>query len=472
MLFNSYIFLLFFFAVYALYLVNRKSLSKQNLLLLIASYVFYGTWDWRFLFLIIASTLVDYVIGLQLYKTPRNTTSARRKRKQLLSISVVANLGILGFFKYFNFFADNLEQILNLFGLNPDPVTLNIILPVGISFYTFQTMSYTIDIYRGTLKPTSNLLNFALFVAFFPQLVAGPIERAANLLPQVERPRKIRVPDVNAGLFLILWGYAKKVVIADQCGILANQVFDHYTDYQGLAVLLGGIAFAIQIYGDFSGYSDIARGISKLMGIDLMVNFKLPYFAETPSDFWKRWHISLSSWLRDYLYIPLGGNKKGSIRTYCNLFIAMLLGGLWHGAAWNFILWGIFHGLILIIYRIAHIQITSSDSRIKHLTRWFIMSCLTLLGWFIFRSDSIHQFISMITSISLQWSPSCMRMTVRLIFFCTPLLGIQLWQSKTGNLLAPISKSVLVTSLLYASMLFYIVVFSVRESHQFIYFQF
>lgn len=286
MLFNSYIFLLFFFVVYALYLASHKSLSKQNLLLLTASYVFYGTWDWRFLFLIILSTLVDYVIGLKLHQTPTDTTPSKRRRKQLVIISVIVNLGILGFFKYFNFFADNLEQVLLAFGLNPDPITLNIILPVGISFYTFQTMSYTLDIYRGTLKPTKNLLNFALFVAFFPQLVAGPIERASHLLPQMERKRSLSPKMINTAIFLILWGYVKKVVIADHASIIADQIFNNYQSYGGLDILIAVLAFSVQIYCDFSAYSDIARGISRLMGFELMVNFRLPYFANSPSDFW------------------------------------------------------------------------------------------------------------------------------------------------------------------------------------------
>jgi alginate O-acetyltransferase complex protein AlgI len=312
LLFNSFAFFLFFVVVYVLHLLlaklfARKRVKLQNLLLLVASYIFYGSWDWRFLSLIAISTLSDFVIGKSLGRVSDLTPAGRSRRKMLLACSVVVNLTILGFFKYFGFFAASAIDLLKFTGMRVNPLTLNVILPVGISFYTFQTMSYTIDIYRKRLQPTHSLLDFAVFVAFFPQLVAGPIERAANLLPQFARPRYIRVEQVNAGLFLILWGFYKKVVIADNVALIADQIFDHYTEYAGLDILLGVLAFSIQIYGDFSGYSDIARGLSRLMGFELLVNFRLPTFAVNPSDFWSRWHISLSSWLRDYLYIPLGG---------------------------------------------------------------------------------------------------------------------------------------------------------------------
>ncbi|NEO92828.1 MAG: MBOAT family protein, partial [Moorea sp. SIO3G5] len=300
MLFNSFIFVLFFIIVYTLYLFLNRNYKAQNILLLIASYVFYGWWDWRFLSLLALSTVVDFTVGKQLQDIKED-----RKRKLLLCISLVFNLSLLGFFKYFNFFAESFSSLLQIVGLQVDWVTLTILLPVGISFYTFQTMSYTIDIYRGKLKPISNFLDFALFVSFFPQLVAGPIERATTLIPQIILPRNLNIEQINAGILLIVWGYFKKVVIADNMATIANPIFNNYTQYQGLDVLIGILAFTVQIYGDFSGYSDIARGISKLMGFELMVNFKLPYFALNPSDFWLRWHISLSTWLRDYLYIPL-----------------------------------------------------------------------------------------------------------------------------------------------------------------------
>ncbi|MEC4985962.1 MAG: MBOAT family O-acyltransferase, partial [Oscillatoria sp. PMC 1076.18] len=337
-------------------------------------------------------------------------TANLQRRKLLLTVSLLTNLSILGFFKYFNFFVDSLIQLFNWLGIAADPLTLNIILPVGISFYTFQTLSYTIDVYRGKLIPAKNLLDFAVYVAFFPQLVAGPIERAENFLPQVTHPRKLNLAQINAGLFLILWGYFKKVVIADNIGLIANAVFNDYTDYQGIDVIIGILAFTVQIYGDFSGYSDIARGISKLMGFELMVNFKLPFFALNPSDFWARWHISLSTWLRDYLYIPLGGNRQGTFNTYRNLGITMLLGGLWHGAAWNFVIWGAYHGLILIIYRIVsrkreHLDPWSGKYSYPYiLAKMLLMFILANLGWVIFRCVSLEQMGYILTHIGLSWS--------------------------------------------------------------------
>jgi len=390
-LFNSTAFFVFFAVVYAAYLLLQRRLRLQNALLLVASYLFYGYWDWRFLSLIAISTLVDFVIGRALGRTDERAVGGQRRRL-LLAISVVVNLAILGFFKYFNFFASSLVEVLSAFGAHADLVTLNIVLPVGISFYTFQTMSYTIDVYRGRLQPTDSLLDFAVFVAFFPQLVAGPIERAVNLLPQVGRPRRITAAQVDSGLFLILWGLYKKVVVADNAALIANAVFNDYASHTGLDILLGVIAFSVQIYGDFSGYSDIARGVARLMGFELMVNFRLPYFAVNPSDFWLRWHISLSSWLRDYLYISLGGNRTGRLLTYRNLLVTMLLGGLWHGAAWNFIVWGAYHGVILALYRAferrpAHENPWGGEHRYAVvLAKMGLMFALTLLGWLFFRA--------------------------------------------------------------------------------------
>ena len=295
-----------------------------------------------------------------------------------------------------------------MFGMSADYATLNIILPVGISFYTFQSMSYTIDIYRRQLTPAKTFLDFALFVAFFPQLVAGPIERARNLLPQIERPRQINWAMVDAGLFLILWGFFKKVVIADNVGVYSDQVFDGYEGLHGIDVLVGVLAFTLQIYCDFSGYSDIARGLCKLMGFELMVNFKLPWFARNPSDFWARWHISLSTWLRDYLYIPLGGNRGGGAVATCrNLMITMLLGGLWHGASWNFLIWGLYHGLILVLYRLFEtpLQVFSPpagtwSNRLSTIFSIALMFSLGLVGWVIFRAESAEQIVSMLHSIA------------------------------------------------------------------------
>jgi D-alanyl-lipoteichoic acid acyltransferase DltB (MBOAT superfamily) len=444
----------------------------------VASYAFYGYWDWRFLSLIILSTFTDFIVGRLLGITDALTPAARSKRKQLLACSVMINLTVLGFFKYFNFFAASFANIIELFGIKADFVTLNIILPIGISFYTFQTLSYTIDVYRHRIAPTTSLLDFAVFVAYFPQLVAGPIERAANLLPQIAKPRRIKIEQVNTGFFLILWGYFKKVVVADNCALIVEQVFNNYMDYQGLDIVIGTLAFAVQIYGDFSGYSDIARGISRLMGIELMINFKLPYFALSPSDFWRRWHISLSSWLKDYLYIPLGGNRKGSTRTYLNLLIVMLLGGLWHGAGWNFVIWGAFHGLILMIYRKFDKLPTNLDlpeSKNPHLliaSRMALMFILTLVGWVFFRATSAHQILTMLTSISLAPSGHTLNFIAKLIFFSGPLLLVQILQHKTSDLLILTKLPAILRVPAYSFMAIWILIFGVRESVEFIYFQF
>jgi len=483
LLFNSFAFFLFFVVVYVLYLLlaklfTRKKVKLQNLLLLVASYIFYGSWDWRFLSLIAISTLSDFVIGKSLGEVSDLTPAGRSRRKMLLACSVVVNLTILGFFKYFRFFAASAIDLLRLMGMRVNPLTLNVILPVGISFYTFQTMSYTVDVYRRRLQPTHSLLDFAVFVAFFPQLVAGPIERAANLLPQFARPRHIRVEQVSAGLFLILWGFYKKVVIADNVALIADQIFNHYTEYAGLDILLGVLAFSIQIYGDFAGYSDIARGLSRLMGFELLVNFRLPIFAVNPSDFWSRWHISLSSWLRDYLYIPLGGNRGGAWKTYRNLLITMILGGLWHGAAWNFVIWGAYHGLILVLYRAFERRPVHRDPwggehpYVIVILKMGIMFILTLVGWLIFRSTCVRQMIYMLTRVSLVPSAESMDFAFRLSFFALPLLLMQIYQYVKRDLLTLTKLPALSRVLVYGFFLTWILIFGVRGSTEFIYFQF
>lgn len=478
MLFNSFTFLFFFTAVYTLYLLLSRKVTLQNILLLIASYIFYGYWNWRFLILIWISTITDYSVGRLIGRTDDSSPAGKYQRKIYLAISVIINLTLLGFFKYFNFFADSFINFLNVFGFEADPFTINIILPVGISFYTFQTLSYTIDIYRKRMEPTSNLLNFAVFVAFFPQLVAGPIERAVNLIPQIENPRRLKTDQIAAGLYLIIWGYFKKIVIADNLGQIADQVFNNYTNYQGLDIIFGVVAFAFQIYGDFSGYSDIARGIARLMGFELMVNFRLPYFALNPADFWQRWHISLSSWLRDYLYIPLGGNRKGQLNTYRNLAITMLLGGLWHGAAWNFVIWGGYHGLILILFRIFEkrpVHIDPWEGRFSHVYigfRMLLMMVLTLFGWLFFRGGSAQQIFYMITNLSSATSPETLGFLQNILFFIIPLIVIQIYQYITRDLLILLKARLPIQILLYGWMLLWIIIFGVRESTEFIYFQF
>jgi alginate O-acetyltransferase complex protein AlgI len=336
MLFNSLDFAVFLPIVFALYwFVTNHNLKLQNALIVAASYVFYGWWDWRFLSLIIFSTLVDYSIGRRLKNEEKQST-----RKILLWTSIIVNLGFLGFFKYYNFFLDNFIAAFSFFGQEIQPNTLNIILPVGISFYTFQTLSYTIDVYKKKLEPTEDFIAFSAFVCFFPQLVAGPIERATNLLPQFYKKRTFEYDKAVDGMRQILWGLFKKVVIADNCAEYANLIFNNYQDYNGSTLLLGAIFFTFQIYGDFSGYSDIAIGTSRLFGFNLMQNFATPYFSRDIAEFWRRWHISLSTWFRDYLYIPLGGSRGGTWMKVRNTFIIFLVSGFWHGANWTFIVWG------------------------------------------------------------------------------------------------------------------------------------
>lgn len=343
MLFNSFIFFIFLGVVLPVfYLLPSK--NSRNILLLVASYIFYGYWDWRFCSLLMISTAVDFTIGQLMHKQ-----TADRKRKMLLAISMIVNLGILGFFKYFNFFIESFQGIFNH---NLDFLHLNIILPVGISFYTFQTMSYTIDIYRKKIKPTTNVIDFALFVAFFPQLVAGPIERASNLLPQLSKKLQPTRLQIEKGIVLIVMGLFRKVMIGDTAGRYVDHIFGDISLYSSFEILCALVLFSIQIYADFSGYSHIARGVAKLLGVELMKNFEQPYLSRNITEFWRRWHISLSSWLRDYLYISLGGNRKGVNRTYINLMLTMLLGGLWHGASWNFVIWGGLHGIYLAVHKI------------------------------------------------------------------------------------------------------------------------
>ncbi|MCP3912091.1 MAG: MBOAT family protein [Actinomycetia bacterium] len=366
-------------------------------LIVFASYVFYGSWDWRFLSLLVISTLVDFTVGDRLHREVSHD-----KRRLWLLLSIVVNLGILGAFKYSNFFVDSAVDLLNGAGLGPNEPLLRVILPVGISFYTFQTLSYTIDIYRGRIEPTKSLITFAAYVAYFPQLVAGPIERAQRLLPQLEAER--HSPDlarVQSGVGLILLGLVKKVVLADTMAPLVQTAFTDPDSQGSVALAVGVLAFAVQIYGDFSGYSDIARGSSRLLGIELVVNFRQPYLSENITDFWRRWHISLSDWLRDYLYIPLGGNRGGQVRTYRNLMLTMLIGGLWHGASWNFALWGGLHGGYLAVHRLLRDRVPAREHppMATRVGAWAFTFALVNLAWVFFRADSFDQAFSVVSGL-------------------------------------------------------------------------
>ena len=473
MLFNTFQFAIFFIIVYGFYLLLDH--KWQNRMLLAASYVFYGAWDWRFLFLIFISTVLDYICGIKIYEN-----KDIKKRRLFLFFSIFGNLSILGFFKYFDFFASNLQFLISRLGFSIQPHFLHIILPVGISFYTFQTMSYTIDIYRGEINPTRRFLDFALFVAFFPQLVAGPIERAKRLLPQILSPRKLTLDKFYKGCYLILWGLFMKVFVADNLSRIVDPVFAGSNPYRGGEVLLALYAFSFQILCDFAGYSNIARGLGKCMGFDIMVNFNLPYFATNPREFWKRWHISLSSWLRDYLYIALGGNRKGSLMTYRNLAIAMLLDGLWHGASWTFVLWGAYQGILLITYRLLEPLLKRIPSPKSVLTKnvWFFIRVifffhLTCVGWLLFRANSLTQAIEMFKSIfSNFYFTGYMSILIPLLFYLWLLWLIQIFQFRTKNLFFIFNTPFWIRSTFYLFIFYLMLGFGARDAYKFIYFQF
>ena len=393
MLFNSIEFALFLPFVFVIYwLIARYRSSWVNSFLLGSSYLFYGSWDWRFLILIVASSICDYLIGLNLAKA-----SSKTQRRLLLTLSLVFNLGLLAVFKYANFFIESFVHSVRFFGLSFSASRLEIILPVGISFYTFQTLSYTIDIYRGKIQPTRSIVNFFAFVSFFPQLVAGPIERAAHLLPQFTTVKKFDVRIASDGLRQILWGFFKKVVIADNAAIIVNQVFSSELSYQPWELWYAAILFSFQIYCDFSGYSDIAIGLAKLFGFKLSKNFSFPYFSENLVEFWSRWHISLTSWFRDYVYIPLGGNRNGQIKRLRNVFVVFLVSGLWHGANWTFVFWGVLNSLIYITWDTT-LSLRFSPSKISvALARPFLLISNFLVVttlWVFFRAESINSAMS------------------------------------------------------------------------------
>ena len=388
MVFNSISFLVFFVLFFLAYWwISRKfSISVRNVFTIIASYIFYGWWDWRFLGLIVISSSVDYTIGILLKQAQKKSY-----RKILLISSLVVNLGILGFFKYFNFFIESFNEFMSMFSLNLNTTTLNIILPVGISFYTFQTLSYTVDVYKRKIEPTRDIISFFAFVSFFPQLVAGPIERASHLLKQFQVKKTFSYDYCIIGLRLVLWGLFKKIVIADNFGVLSDSIFNSETS-SGVSVIAGAVFFAFQIYADFSGYSDIAIGISKMLGFDLITNFKAPYFAKSFGDFWHRWNISLSTWFRDYVYIPLGGSRRSNPRVNVNILITFLLSGLWHGANFTFLIWGALHGAALVIEK---------QTKIK-LNRYFytpIVLFFVVLFWIPFRAESYGHLREMIVSL-------------------------------------------------------------------------
>jgi alginate O-acetyltransferase complex protein AlgI len=411
MLFNSISFAIFLPVVFILYwFVLNKSLKIQNMLVLVASYFFYGLWDWRFLFLIFASTLVDYLVGIAIDNNNENL----KRKKAWLWVSVIFNIGLLGFFKYYNFFADSFIDMFQLFGYTITSTwTLNIILPVGISFYTFQTMSYSLDIYYNRLKPSKDFLSFATFVAFFPQLVAGPIERATDLLGQISSKRVFSQNQIIEGLKLILWGLFKKMVIADALAPMVDDIFTNYSTYPASTLILGVTLFSFQVYGDFSGYSDIAIGTSKLFGIELMSNFKFPNFSRNVAEYWQRWHISLSTWFRHYIYIPLGGSRVSKLKSVRNICIIFLVSGFWHGANWTFIFWGAFHALAFVpvfllgrnaIYKDSVVAENSFFPSFVEIGQLLLTFAIVTFSRIFFRSESLTDAFGYISRIGSDMS--------------------------------------------------------------------
>jgi len=472
LLFNSYTFLVFFATVYVLYLATQRRVRLQNVLLLVASYVFYGAWDYRFLGLILLSTAVDYVAARSIERS-----EAPHHRRAWLAVSLCVNLGVLGAFKYLDFAIESFCELAGLFGLTISAPVASIILPVGISFYTFQTLGYTIDVYRRRIRACRDPLAFAVYVAFFPQLVAGPIERATHLLPQVLHPRKIRRVDLAIGTQFVILGYFYKVVLADSVAPLVDQYYAMPQRYGGSIAWLANLGFAVQIYGDFAGYTLIARGISRWMGFRLMSNFHQPYLATSPRDFWSRWHRSLSLWLRRYLYFELGGSRHGFAQTCRNLMITMLLGGLWHGASWNFVIWGGFHGSLLVAEHAWMARAGATAARkvslVRRVPQTLLMFFLTLIGWTLFRSDSAQQISTVLASMfaSPLADPRAAAFAAPILVTMTILLIFDVWQERADSELVFLRAPELVRWAFYTMMILSVLAVGFRPI-SFLYFQF
>lgn len=481
MLFNSVDFLIFFPIVVILHFAIPHRF--RWILLLFASYYFYMSWRPEYIILIVLSTLVDFFAARQMVK-PGN----EGKRKKFLMLSLVVNLGMLFFFKYFNFFSSSLQTLFDFVGINIQLPVLTLLLPVGISFYTFQTLSYTIDVYRGKQKPTNQFGIFALFVSFFPQLVAGPIERSTHLLPQFNKIKTIDYKRITDGLKLMGWGLFKKVVIADRLAEIVNNIYNNPTDYSGIPLIIATAFFAIQIYCDFSGYTDIAIGAAKVLGYDLMENFRQPYFSRSIAEFWHRWHISLSTWFRDYLYIPLGGNRVVKWRWYFNVFMVFLISGLWHGANWTFVIWGALHGAFMLV------GIWTENSRkqlykssgldrspfILHTIQMIVTVILVCFAWIFFRANSIsdaiyistHLFSGLDLSGSYGLDLGGLYERLLLVFSMGTLLLVDFAQARDGNVLNLSNKPVVVRWAVYYALFLGIVMFGKFGIQDFIYFQF
>src|SRR5450631_1832159 len=526
MLFNTGTFAVFFASFLPLYFMCRQYVAARNSLLIVASYVFYGWWDPRFLILVAVSTSVDYIAALGSAGKPVRAVDVlksaaflvavtiaslafsksrdwwlaapvaigmavigfvvlaikrahgSRQPKYWLLLSLITNLGILAFFKYFNFFVNSATSLLLDLGIHAHATSLDIILPVGLSFYTFQAISRTMDSYRREFDPQYSIVNYAAYHAFFPQLVAGPIERAAHLMPQFETVRPFDRELFTTGSLLFAWGLYQKIVIADNVAPIANAVFGAPGNQTAGSTLAGVLAFAVQIYCDFCGYSNMARGLARCMGFDLMVNFNQPYFARTPSEFWQRWHISLSRWLRDYLYIPLGGNRNGKLALYRNLMITMLLGGLWHGASWTFVAWGAFHGAIQVVYRVLRIDSIVDRSRFLSMrgfavqvASWFTTMCLVCIGWILFRAHTFEDAVAVFVNL-LGTTGYSVETFAELSGYCTPLILVEIYQRASGQLEFLTVGPFLVRYTASLTLLLTLIAFSAAGGHEFIYFDF
>ena len=482
MLFNSFEFLVFLPIVFLLYWLVFKWRQTQNVFIVVASYVFYGWWAWRFLVLIFITTLLSYLSGILIERY-------RDKAKWICGTNIAINIGILCYYKYVNFFADNLEALINQFGYQLDWVTLDVILPVGISFYTFQALSYTIDVYRRDTNATKDFIAFTSFISFFPQLVAGPIERSTNLLPQFLKPRRFDYTNAVIGMRQILWGFFKKLIIADNCAQLANSIFDNYQDCNASLLLLGALFFTFQIYGDFSGYSDIAIGTARLFGVNLMKNFNLPYFSRDIAEFWRRWHISLNKWFIDYVYIPLGGSRGTKAMVIRNILIVFFLSGLWHGANWTFVVWGLYNGIIIALLtllnlnhkRSAIISEMSFFPTLKEFGQILITFALVVIGWIFFRAEDLTQAVDYIANLcdsSIVSMPnfrdlglSLIKLTYTLFFIV--LLQLIDWIQRKQDFGLEIS-NVKYRPIRWSIYIIFLLIFSVFAGGQeaFIYFQF
>lgn len=477
--FNSIRFFLFFLSVYLLYLLLDH--KRQNRFLLLASYGFYAAWDWRFLSLLLVCTVVNFFTGLKIYESEEPKT-----KKFYLLLGVISNLTILGFFKYFNFFVRNVQTLASFIGFDTKFPLLNILLPIGVSFYTFQSMTYTIDIYRDQMKPTKNFFDFALFTSFFPLILSGPIERARNLLPQIMAPRHVTWDKFHEGFFLIAWGLFQKIFIADNLAVIQHQIFSHNTPYNGVLVLLAGYAFTFQLYCDFCGYSDIARGICKFIGFDIILNFNLPFFSTNIQEFWNKWHISLSSWVRDYIYTPLFlslRNIPANLRLYFTMLMTMTLLGLWHGAKWTFVIYGIYQGILLVIYALCKNKVLSKihfknpfASATWFFARVVFMFHLTVLGLIVFNSSSISQATEMVKALFFNFhllaGAGLNSMLLKGLFYVTPLIMVHFIMFLKKDLLFILKSNCLVQALFFYLIFYFIVIFGEQSGKQFIYFKF